>query len=214
MTDFFSNPGEYLEKTAVAEKVAPWAMKAGLGSLLSFPVKHPGLAAGVGAGVLGLGALGAWNAAGGERPGDTYSYRINRGLNNLLDRIRYDEAFASKFTEGLGGQSADAVAELAKDIVGKGYDVLKDKLSLSPARSAIFQALKREDPILADTDNQTLLEAFHTMANIAPTLSADKNAVKSILRMAATSGGGLDYTTIKGLADAENAVNKAKGDVP
>lgn len=220
MTEFFSSPGEYLEKTAGmtfagnAEKALEPTITLG-GKLLSLPLRfienNPKASLALGAGALGLGALGLWNAAGGERPGETYSYRINRGLNSLLDRIRYDESFATKFTEGVGGQSAEALVELTKDMVGKGYDTLKDKLMLSPARNTIFQALKREDPILADTDNKTLLEAFHTMANIAPNLSADKNAVKSVLRMAATSGGGLDYNTIRGLADAETAVNKAKG---
>ncbi len=95
-------------------------------------------------------------------------------------------------------------------MVSKGYETIRDRLSLSPTRHKIFNALKKEDPDLAYADNKTLMEAYHTMSNIAPTLSTDKNAVKSVLRLAATSGGGLDYMTIKGIADAETAINKAK----
>jgi hypothetical protein len=83
----------------------------------------------------------------------------------------------------------------------------------SPARNAIFSALRKEDPIIAQADMKTLNDAFHTMANVAPSLSTDKNAVKSVLRLAATSGGGLDYQTIKGLADAETSLKKARGEM-
>ena len=44
------------------------------------------------------------------------------------------------------------------------------------------------------------------MKNFAPTLSTDKNAVKSFLRQAVQHDGGVDFMSIKGLADAEAAV--------
>lgn len=166
-----------------------------------------------GVGALGLGALGATGiiqAMGGDRPGDTLSYRINKGMFGLTDRIRADEIAGESFARGLGSAAAESLVGLTQDIVGKGYDTLKDSLGLSPVRKKIFGALKKEDPILADTDNKTLMEAYHTMASIAPNLSTDKNAVKSVLRMAATAGGGLDYNTIRGIAEAETSINKAR----
>jgi len=44
------------------------------------------------------------------------------------------------------------------------------------------------------------------MTSVAPFLSRDKNAVRSFLRAAAMSGSGLDFNTIKLLAEAERAV--------
>jgi len=169
----------------------------------------------IGAGALGLGglALKATGVAGGlegQQAGQTMGYRINRSLNSLYDRVKADEAFGESFAESLGGDSAKSLMGLAKDMATKGYQTLKDKFDLSPTRKSIFGALKKEDPTLAMADNKTLLEAYHTMAKVAPTLSTDKNAVRSFLTEAATSGmGGLNFQTIKGIADAESAVNNA-----
>jgi len=166
-----------------------------------------------GAGVvggLGLGATGVLGALGGEQPSDTLSYRINKGMHGLLDRVRADEAIGESFAKRLGSNAADAFTGLTQDMVSKGFDTMKDTLALSPVRQKIFDVLKNEDEIIGMADNQTLMEAYHTMREVAPNLATDKNAVKSVLRMAATSGGGLDYNTIKGIADAEAAVMKAR----
>lgn len=166
-----------------------------------------------GATLLGAGALGLGGLLGGDRPGDTISYKINRGMHGLLDRIRADEQVGESFAKTVGSGAAESLMGLTKDIMSKGYDTMKDTLALSPVRKKIFNVLRKEDDILNMADNKTLMEAYHTMANVAPHLSTDKNAVKSVLRMAATSGGGLDYTTIKGIADAEAAVAKAKNEM-
>jgi hypothetical protein len=81
------------------------------------------------------------------------------------------------------------------------------------ARNAILQLLKTEDPVLSQADDKTLMEAFHTMCRVAPVLSTDKNAVRSFLRQAVTSGsGGVDFTTIKLLAESERAVTGKRGE--
>jgi len=202
---------EYLEKTAGG---IPWLMA--LGTPIWEAIKtHPGKTlAGVGGLAAAGAALHATGLAGGlegRDAGETMSYRINRGLNALSDRIRADETAAEAFTKTLGGGVADRMLGLTDDIISKTKETLQDKLQVSPMRQLIFQTLKSEDPILADADNKTLLEAYHTMAKVAPTLATDKNAVRSFLTLAATSGGGLDFQTIKGIADAENAVIRAKG---
>jgi hypothetical protein len=221
----FSSPEEYMEKIAAEPKAPGFTGKVtgGLGQLgvtselatmgkwlkgLS-TAKKVGLGAGA-AGLLGLGAVGLGGLLGGDRPGDTISYRVNRGMHGLLDRIRADEQVGESFAKGIGSGAAESLMGLTKDIITKGYEGMKDTLTLSPVRKRIFGVLKKEDDIINMADNKTLMEAFHTMSKVAPTLSTDKNAVKSVLRMAATSGGGLDYTTIKGIADAEAAVAKAK----
>ena len=155
-------------------------------------------------------ALGGGGLSDGKQQSNTLSYRINRGLNSLLDRVQADEVATKAFATQLGKDTSSELFGLARDFVSKGYETLKDKLMTSPVRHAIFEALKAEDPVLGEADNKTLLEAYHTMARVAPTLATDKNAVKSFLTHAVVSGGGLDFNTIKGIADAEVAVNQAR----
>jgi hypothetical protein len=217
----FSTPEQYLEKIGINLLGAKGVIKAGLGKgsvsfgqeMLDAMAAHPWITAGSLTGLGALGATGMLEAAGGGRPGETFSYKINKGLNSLLDRIRYDEVAGDAFAKQIGSQSAEALMGLATDMAGKTVDTLKSVTMDSPARNAIFSALRKEDPIIAQADMKTLNDAFHTMANVAPSLSTDKNAVKSVLRLAATSGGGLDYQTIKGLADAETSLKKARGEM-
>jgi len=210
MNGHVDSPEEYFEKNAGLGQ----SIMSGLSTLGAFGVKNKRwlIPAGIGLGVAGtaLGATGISKAMEGARAGDTMGYRIDRSLNSLFDRVKADEEFGSSFASSLGGDSAKSLMGLAKDMAGKGYQTLKDRFGMSPTRQAIFGALKREDPTLAMADNKTLLEAFHTMSKIAPTLSTDKNAVRSFLTEAATAGsGGLNFQTIKGIADAEVSVNKA-----
>lgn len=210
---YFDSPEEFFEKTAgpiweatkaLAKRIAP--------KVFSKKVMIP---AGIGLGATTLagtvaGFTGLDTAAEGKRPGDTLSYRIDRGLHSLYDRIKADEQFGQAFAGNLGTESAKSLIGLTKDMVSKGIEAFKERTQMSPARKAIFSALKKEDPMLGMADNKTLLEAYHTMSQVAPTLSTDKNAVRSFLREAATSGGGgLDFHSIKGIAEAETAVNKA-----
>lgn len=202
MTDRLTSIDEYLEKNAGAlDSIAKV-----IGAILT-PLKNPAVAATVGLGAGALGTVGAWQMMGGDRPGETLSYRVNRALHSLTDRIRADEQFGEAFAKEVGSSSAKSLIGLTKDMVTKGYETMKDSFMVSPVRKQIFDTLKREDTTLRDADNKTLLEAYHTMARFAPTLSTDKNTVKAFLRVAATSPeGGVDYNTIKTLAEAENAV--------
>lgn len=211
--EYFDSPEEYFEKTAgpLGKTLAGLAGKAwGLVQKPKFYVP-----ATIGAGALGAAGLvsgftGLDTASEGKRPGDTLSYRIDRSLHSLYDRIKADEQFGQAFAGNLGTESAKSLIGLTKDIVSKGIETFKEKTQMSPARKSIFSALKKEDPMLGMADNKTLLEAYHTMSQVAPTLSTDKNAVRSFLREAATSGsGGLDFHSIKGIAEAESAVHKA-----
>lgn len=200
---------KYLEKQGAGPLVSTiWKA---LGDAMSTPLGKAltvGIPIGIGGSMLWHG-LGGGGVSEGARQGDTLSYRINKNLNSLVDRVRADEVFADSAAKAMGKGTADKVMGLVTDWAGKAYDTAKDTMVTSPVRHALFESLKKEDPILADTDNKTLLEAYHTMAKVAPTLATDKNAVRSFLTQAAVSGGGLDYNTIKGIADAELAVRKA-----
>lgn len=203
MTNRLSSLDDYLEKTAAG--VWDQIGRAALG--IVGQLRKPTIAIPVGLGLGGLGTVGILGAMSGDAPGDTLSYRVNRALHGLTDRIRADEQFGEAFAKQLGSTSASELVDLTKDIVGKAYDSAKDSLSLSPVRTAIFETLKAEDPDLASADNTALMEAYHTMTRFAPVLSTDKNAVKSFLRTVATSPeGGTDFNTIKLLAEAENAI--------
>jgi hypothetical protein len=198
-----------MEKTAGPQRTAFNIAKGALTGTLDFLKTPAGMATAAAAGTLG--AVGVLGAMGGDAPSATLSYRVNKGLHGLLDRIKADETVGAAFASSVGKGLGDSMVGLTRDIVTKGYESLKDTLGLSPIRRKIFDTLRKEDLDIASADQKTLMEAYHTLASIAPNLSTDKNAVKSVLRLAATSGGGLDYMTIKGIADAETAINKAKG---
>lgn len=195
---------EYLEKTAQGK------LFGGLGSILGAVGKaikaHPWVVPAAVTGALVGPALDSLT----EKTQGTLSYRVNRGLHSLIDRIHADETVGEAFAKEVGKQTGHEVMGLAKDIMGKGLEVLRDTFSTSPARQAIFEALKQEDSVLANADDTTIMEAYHTMARFAPTLSTDKNAVKSFLREAVMSGGGVNYNTIKLLTDAENSLMKQR----
>lgn len=201
---------EYLAKTAAAGTIGEaasmllkslWRAPVGKAAIIGIPTLLAGSALWRG--------LGGGGVTEGRRQADTLSYRINRSLNTLTDRIRADEIAGESFAKTLGSTTADKLVGLTTDMFGKAYDTLKDNAVASPVRHAIFNVLKKEDPILRQADNKTLLEAYHTMSKVAPTLATDKNAVRSFLTQAVVSGGGLDYNTIKGIADAETSVARA-----
>lgn len=203
--EYFDSPEVFLEKNAGWNDVAGLAWQG---------LKSPKflVPAALGAGALAAaGTVGITGAMEGSRPAETLSYRVDRGLHSLYDRVKADEAAGSSFASTLGSETAKGLLGLTQDMASKGLATMKDRMGASPARRGIFNALKREDQTLAQADNKTLLEAYHTMANVAPTLSQDKNAVRSFLTTAVTAGmGGLDFQTIKGIAEAEAAVNQAK----
>ena len=84
-------------------------------------------------------------------------------------------------------------------------------INSSPRRKMILTQLRREDELIKNIPLKTVLEAYHSMIKVAPTLSTDKNAVKSFFRsIAMAPEGGVDWNTLKGLAEAEVSVNKAR----
>jgi hypothetical protein len=155
-----------------------------------------------------LGLLGLDSVAGGtlSNPLSTFSYQLNRSLNNgvsgTLDRVQADEVIAKTLVSRAG----DSIADLASKLVGDVAKNTKKSLVDDPKRAAIFEQLRRSDEIIASADRNSLLQAYDSMAKFAPTLSTNISAAKSFLREAAQHDGGIDYMTIKGLGQAERAV--------
>lgn len=191
--------GKVLKSVGTAIKAAPWY------------VKYPLVVGGTLAAASSLGAPLGFPGIFGEktRQAETVSYLTNKALHSLATRIRLDEIAAESFTKALASSSANEVLGLTKDVLSKNYENIK-ALITSPARKQLFDIIKKETPELQNVPVAKLQEAYHTMTKIAPTLSQDKNAVKSFLAQAVVSATGVDYNTIKNLAEAEAAVNKAK----
>lgn len=144
-------------------------------------------------------------------PGSTYGYRLDKMLNSgfggLMNRIKAPDIAAERFIENTAGNLADKATDLLADMASKSLSSLTDFMVDSPARRAILDGLRKEDPIISQMGEQEVMDAYHSIAKFAPTLAKDKNAVRSALRQAAQFEGGLDYMTIKGLAEAESAVS-------
>jgi hypothetical protein len=159
---------------------------------------------------MGGGALKSLGAIGGA-PGAG----IAHGISDLVQRKLFGQQFGERRDPmSIAGQSAlssfgkemgSTGANLLRDIANKAMEAMGHAGDHS-AREAILGDLKRNDSVLANADDKTLMEAYHSMTRFAPTLSTDKNAVRSFLRQAVMSGAGPDYMSIKLLADAERAV--------
>lgn len=145
---------------------------------------------------------------------DAYK-RLQPGIGGMISYTAAPETAlesgAKEIGKGLGGMAIGGVRDLVNSIISKNKQIVID----SPRRKMILDQLRREDDVIAKLPIEKALEAFHTMGNVAPTLSTDKNAVRSFLRTVAVNPmGGLDWNTIKGLAEAETAVKRAKGLIP
>lgn len=164
-----------------------------------------GISKGVGA-MTGLPLTGLAQGLGGV---------MNTGLERLFFGREYGERKDPMHLMGnaamgsFGKEMGATGAGLLRDIGNKAMAAI-GAMGDQSAREAILKQLKREDPILRDADDKVLMEAYHTMQRFAPTLSTDKNAVRSFLRQAVMNGVGPDYASIKLLADTERAITGDK----
>lgn len=148
---------------------------------------------------------------------------IASGLSRKVERKLFGQEFGDRRDmKGMASQQAvggaagafgkemgSAGAKLLLDMTNKAMESMSHAGDAS-AREAILGELKRTDSVLANADDKTLMEAYHTMTRFAPVLSTDKNAVRSFLRQAVMSGSGPDFMSIKLLADSERAVTGEK----
>jgi hypothetical protein len=148
---------------------------------------------------------------------------VASGLSNAVERKLFGQAFGDRRDmASMAGQQAvgGAAGAFGKEMGSAGAKLLLDMANKAmesvghagdaSAREAVLGELKRTDPVLANADDKTLMEAYHTMTRFAPVLSTDKNAVRSFLRQAVMSGSGPDFHSIKLLADSERAVTGEK----
>lgn len=194
-----------LPMAQIGQKLGPMASAAGRGAA--------GGAQAVG-GAVGKGMMGSLGAIGGAPGGG-----VAKGLSDLVQQKLFGRELGQRQDAmGIGGRKA--VESFGSEIGKSGVGLLRDMANKameaighagdSSAREAILGDLKRTDSVLAGADDTMLMEAYHTMTRFAPTLSTDKNAVRSFLRAAVMSGTGPDFMTIKHLADSERAVTGGK----
>lgn len=188
----------FLEKRASLQSTTKTAAP-GLGSSIIKHLmgeKNPLL---LGSPLIGLGELG-------KPMLQTWGNRLNTELGgSLSERANMPVEFAKSYAQGLGKQLSISTVGLFNDMFTKGLQVPTAMLQ-SRASESIFKTLKREDDVIGQADPKQLLEAYHTMVRFAPTLSTDKNAVKTFLRESVLYGTGPNFMSLKQLADAERAV--------
>lgn len=166
------------------------------------------------------GMIGALSQVGAS-PLQGVASGISGGIGESIKRLLLGREFGErKDPLHMGGSAAISAfgkemgttgANLLRDIANKAMETVNHAGDES-ARHAILGGLKQNDPVLSAADDKTLMEAYHTMTRFAPTLSTDKNAVRSFLRQAVMSGSGPDYMSIRLLADAEHSVTNAGKD--
>lgn len=202
----------------------------------SFAQRHPILLAG------GVGAtLGVQNAKGpaqrleGEimreyigAPGAKYS--SCRSLNKFAARKEYltvkcmfektsSDEFSTGFESGIGrgvgsGIVTEGLAALRR-LIGATAQSVKERFVDDPKREELVQTVLDKDPHVSTFEREQpgqAMQAYQTMARFAPTLSTDKNAVTAFLRNAAMTGGPMDHQMIKGIAEAETAIQRARNE--
>lgn len=159
--------------------------------------------------------LGASAMSVATSPLDGVAKGMSGGIAGLIQKKLFGQELGERQDAvGLAGSAAlkafgsevgKSSVGLLRDIAMKAMDAVGQRGD-NAAREAILGELKKTDSVLSQADDALLMESYHTMCRFAPTLSTDKNAVRSFLRQAVMSGAGPDFMTIKHLADSERAI--------
>ncbi len=126
-----------------------------------------------------------------------------------------DTAVGGALAQGIGSQAAKEGVSGLRRLVGSAFQAIKDMFFDEPKRQAMLQQIIQTDPVVKTFDRENpgqAAAAFQTMSNFAPTLSSDPNITTAFLRNAAMSGGTMDHQMVKGLAEAETQVQRAKNE--
>ena len=116
-------------------------------------------------------------------------------------------AFAKSLTDTLG-------AKLVADPIDALHATIKKRFYDEPKWRQNFEDVVKGDPMLsrAHTENPAMLEdAFSSVKRFSPTLAKDRLATRNLLRHVVMSGGEMDHSVMKMLAETEQAVTKSKG---
>lgn len=130
---------------------------------------------------------------------------LQRQLYPLDERIKADEEIAKKQLGIIAAHQADQMLGQQKAMSKSFQDM--------PKLESNLEILIQKDPIIADVVAQDpgkrddLRETMETVYDFAPDIATNRQAAQSILREAAMSpDGGLNYNTIKLIADAQKSI--------
>lgn len=116
---------------------------------------------------------------------------------------------------GIGKGVGDAIGDVfIRTPVSEVTKFVKKKFVAEPKQRAALLAALEHDDVLGQTPRDAIDSAHGTLKRFSPSLAEDPNAVRSYLRTAVMSHGGVDLATIRMLLDAEKTRQQAKGRVP
>lgn len=131
---------------------------------------------------------------------------IRRNLFPLDSRINAEEEVAKK-------QLGIAAAHQMDQMLGQ-QDAMGRNFKAMPQLEQNLEYIVSNDPIVSDMVGQdpskvdTLRETINTVYEFAPDIATNRQAAQSILRESAMSpDGGLNYNTIKLIADAQKSIS-------
>ena len=185
----------------------PGLLRRAGGYLKAYPWKS-GLAA---AGLLGAGALAGHLLGFGRKqevPEELKAMPIG-GKQEVPEELKeipigeHPNFIGKGIERGVG----DIFTEGAKALGHYAHSRLKRRWHERQQRR-VFDQVTATDPVLAEADPAMLQQSYATMAHFAPTLASDPYAAQSFLREAVTTGGGINYNTLKLLAEAELATQQ------
>lgn len=222
----------------MTEKIARGGVDAGIAKAVELVRKHPVLALG-GVG-LGVGTTKAIVPGREEQdiimreylgaPGAKYSScalmeKFAERKMVLAAKIAFEKAASDPqtFGQGVSGGASSAVGggiisegiAAIRRLIGLSSQAVTEKFIQEPKRKKLLNEVKEKDIHVRTGERENPGQAdlaYMTMRRFAPTLSTDPAVVASFLRNAAVTGGPMDFQTIKGLAEAESAVQRAKSD--
>lgn len=127
----------------------------------------------------------------------------------------FKNEFVGGFGKGLGGGVTSEGLGAIRRLLGATAQTIREKFVSDPRRQQILDKVIESDPLIssyAEKNPGSVQTAYDTMIRFAPELSTDPNVVTAFLRHASMTGGVLDHATVKGLADAEASIHKAKNE--
>jgi len=127
----------------------------------------------------------------------------------------FDQSVSGGAGKAVGmGVINEGIAALRR-LVGMSSQAISSRYVDDPKREKIIEQVIKQDPTVRTGERENpgqAAQAYGTMRRFAPTLSTDPNVVTSFLRNSALTGGPMDFQTVKGLADAEHAVQRAQNE--
>ena len=123
--------------------------------------------------------------------------------------------FIKGFGKGTGGGITSEGLGAIRRLLGITAQTIREKFVSDPRRQQILDRVIANDPLISSYDEKnpgSVQNAYDTMIRFAPELSTDPNVVTAFLRHASMTGGVLDHATVKGLADAEASIHKARNE--